>query len=65
LVFGKSFEQNRLNVLRNVGSLIESPSLYGQLTSVENLRILQENLSMPEQAYSGSFGVGWSVTDGQ
>ena len=40
-VFGKAFETNRIEILRNVGSLIESPSLYGHLTAAENLEILQ------------------------
>jgi lantibiotic transport system ATP-binding protein len=28
-VFGKPFDQNRTEILRGIGSLIESPSLYG------------------------------------
>jgi ABC-type multidrug transport system ATPase subunit len=40
-VFGKPVNnKNRLAILRNIGSLIESPSYYGHLTGVENLRIL-------------------------
>lgn len=46
-VFGKPFEQNRVDILRNLGSLIESPSLYGHLTAVENLRILQKVYNCP------------------
>lgn len=49
LVFGKPFEKNRVETLRNIGSLIESPSLYGQLTAVENLRILQKVYQCPKQ----------------
>ncbi len=41
-IFGKSFGENRLDILRNIGSLIESPSLYGHLTAYENLLILQK-----------------------
>lgn len=33
-------ENNRLSVLRNTGSLIESPSYYGHLSGVENLEII-------------------------
>jgi ABC-2 type transport system ATP-binding protein len=40
-VFGKQFDANRVEILRQVGSLIESPSLYGHLTAVENLTVLQ------------------------
>ncbi len=40
--FGKPFEKHRLEILRNVGSLIESPSLYGHLSARENLTLLQK-----------------------
>lgn len=46
-VFGKSVEKNRIEILRRLGSLIESPSLYGHLTAVENLRILQKVYHCP------------------
>ena len=40
-VLGKEVnEKNRLSVLRNTGSLIESPSYYGHLSGVENLEII-------------------------
>jgi lantibiotic transport system ATP-binding protein len=42
LVFGKPFEANRIEVLKRVGSLIEVPSLYGQLSAEENLLVLQK-----------------------
>lgn len=41
-VFGKPFKENRVETLRRVGSMIESPSLYGHLTAVENLEILRK-----------------------
>lgn len=40
-IFNKSFSTNRIAILREVGSLIESPSLYSHLTAVENLKIQQ------------------------
>ena len=46
-IFGKSFSENRLDILRNIGSLIESPSLYGHLTAYENLLILQKIYQCP------------------
>lgn len=46
-IFGKSFGENRLDILRNIGSLIESPSLYGHLTAHENLLILQKIYQCP------------------
>ncbi|HKP70386.1 MAG TPA: ABC transporter ATP-binding protein [Pyrinomonadaceae bacterium] len=41
-VFGKDFEKNRVESLRRIGSLIESPSIYSHLTAEENLRVLQK-----------------------
>lgn len=38
-IFDKDFIKNRIEVLKNVGSLIEQPSLYGHLTATENLEI--------------------------
>ncbi|MEP6947194.1 MAG: ABC transporter ATP-binding protein [Acidobacteriota bacterium] len=40
-VFGREFEDDRVNALRKIGSLIESPSIYTHLTAVENLLLLQ------------------------
>src|ERR1044072_944638 len=39
-VFGQAFEAHRVDILKNVGSLIESPSIYGHLTANENLALL-------------------------
>jgi ABC-type multidrug transport system ATPase subunit len=38
-LFGRPLEEDRLGVLRRVGSLIETPSIYGQLTASENLEV--------------------------
>ena len=46
-VFGESFETNRVETLRKIGSMIESPSLYGHLTAIENLKILQKVYGCP------------------
>ena len=49
-VFGKPMEpHNRIQLLRQIGSLIESPSYYGHLTGEENLRIVQTLRGAPEQ----------------
>ena len=49
-VLGKKMDgKNRLAVLRQVGSLIESPSYYGHLTGEENLRIVQILRGVPEK----------------
>lgn len=48
-IFGKRFNsKNRMEILRNIGSLIESPSYYGHLTARENLRIYQTILDLPK-----------------
>lgn len=48
-VFGKPFEKNRLETLRHTGAMIESPSIYGQLTAIENLKILQKVYQCPKE----------------
>jgi lantibiotic transport system ATP-binding protein len=47
-VFGKPFAENRVETLRRIGSMIESPSIYGHLTAVENLQILQKIYQCPK-----------------
>ena len=48
--FGKAVnQQNRLDILKQVGSLIESPSYYGHLSGEENLRIVQMLRDVPER----------------
>jgi ABC-type multidrug transport system ATPase subunit len=49
LVFGKPFEKHRVETLRQIGSMIESPSIYGHLTAFENLRILQKVYKCPQR----------------
>ena len=41
--------KNRIALLREVGSLIESPSYYGHLTGEENLRVVQILRGVPER----------------
>ena len=49
-VLGKKMDgANHLPILRQVGSLIESPSYYGHLTGEENLRIVQTLRGVPER----------------
>lgn len=48
-VFGKSFGTNRVETLRRIGSMIENPSIYGHLTAIENLRVLQKIYNCPKQ----------------
>ena len=46
-IFGKSLQQNRIEVLKQIGSMIETPSLYGHLTARENLLVLQKIYQCP------------------
>ena len=49
-VFGEPMmRRNRLAILKQVGSLIESPSYYGHLSGEENLRIVQTMRGVPEK----------------
>ena len=49
LFFGKPFAGKRVDILKKVGSLIESPSVYGQLTAVENLSVWQKLYQCPKE----------------
>ena len=52
-VFGKPMNgANRLTILQQVGSLIESPSYYGHLTGEENLRVVQTLRGLPRSDVS-------------
>jgi ABC-2 type transport system ATP-binding protein len=46
-IFEKSFEKDRISILRNIGSMIESPSIYSHLTANENLLLLQKIYQCP------------------
>ena len=51
-VFGKDFDANRRNILSQTGSLVESPSYYGHLTGLENMRIMQRLRDVPDKNVS-------------
>ncbi len=46
-VDGKRFPNDRLAILREIGSFIESPSFYANLTGRENLEIIRRILQLP------------------
>lgn len=48
-VFGKDFRTNRRLILAQTGSLIESPSYYGHLTGLENMRVIQRLRDVPDK----------------
>ena len=48
-IFGQHLHANRIDILRKVGSLIETPSLYGHLTAKENLEVYRAVYSAPKE----------------
>lgn len=48
-IFNQEFESNRSNILKEVGSLIESPSYYGHLSGIENMRVMQRLREVPDK----------------
>ena len=49
-IMGKPFnEKNRQEILKSVGSLIESPSYYSHLTGKENMEIIRRLLNLPRK----------------
>lgn len=49
-VDGKHFPDDRLSILREIGSFIESPAFYANLTGRENLDIIRRILGLPESS---------------
>lgn len=47
---GKQFPANRIPILKEIGSFIESPSFYANLTGRENLDIIRRILELPKSA---------------
>jgi lantibiotic transport system ATP-binding protein len=48
-IFNKDLNINRTNILKNIGSLVESPSYYGHLTGYENLEVIRRLINVPKQ----------------
>lgn len=48
-IFGKSIRDNREEILKDIGALVESPSYYGHLTAYENLEILRRVLKLTKE----------------
>ena len=47
---GKQFPHDRLSILKEVGSFIEAPSFYANLTGKENLDIIRRILGLPKSS---------------
>ncbi|GGA51431.1 hypothetical protein GCM10007416_25690 [Kroppenstedtia guangzhouensis] len=43
-IFGEKMPEERISVLRQVGSLVESPSFYGHLSGFKNLKIVRSEV---------------------
>ena len=47
---GLSYPKDRMEILRQTGAFIESPSFYGNLTGEENLEIIRRILQLPKDS---------------
>lgn len=45
-IFGKDMKKNKIDILKKIGSLVESPSYYGHLTGYENLEVTRKLLGL-------------------
>ncbi|GIO84797.1 ABC transporter ATP-binding protein [Paenibacillus faecis] len=48
-IFGQNLNNNRLQILQRIGSLVESPTYYGNLTGRENLEAVRRLRNLPEK----------------
>ena len=48
-IFGQTLAKHRISILKEIGSLIESPSFYGHLSARDNLMILQKIYQCPKE----------------
>ncbi len=49
-LFGKDLNKHKMSILHNVGSMIESPAYYGNLTAYENLKISADILGADKKS---------------
>lgn len=52
VIDGKNYPQNRIAILKEIGSFIEAPAFYGNLSGEENLDIIRKILGLPKSAVS-------------
>ena len=48
-IFGQLLTSNRIQILKKIGALVEQPSLYGHLTSRENLEIYRRDYGVSKE----------------
>lgn len=52
VINGRKYPENRVEILKEVGSFIESPAFYGNLSGEENLDIIRKILGLPKSSVS-------------
>lgn len=52
VINGKNYPENRIEILKEIGSFIEAPAFYGNLSGEENLDIIRKILGLPKSAVS-------------
>ncbi len=52
VIDSKKYPENRVEILKEVGSFIEAPAFYGNLSGEENLDIIRKILGLPKSAVS-------------
>lgn len=52
IIDGKKYPKSRVEILKEVGSFIESPAFYGNLSGEENLEIIRKILGLPKSSVS-------------
>ncbi len=52
VIDGKKYPKNRVEILKEIGSFIEAPAFYGNLSGEENLDIIRKILGLPKSAVS-------------
>ena len=57
VIDGKRFPENRVEILKEVGSFIEAPAFYGNLSGEENLEIIRKILGLPKSSVSEALEV--------
>ena len=54
---GKRYPDNRVQILKEVGSFIEAPAFYGNLSGEENLEIIRQILGLPKSSVAEALEV--------
>lgn len=50
MIDGKRYPDDRVQILKEIGSLIEAPAFYGNLSGEENLTIIRKILGLPQSS---------------